>query len=553
MAPRESMAPATSDSPAASDVDECREAVQVSEEELLKAISFFASEGMRPFGRLLLKRIAEQRTSSGQSCAKGLGPARLRAFCEASDQIRIELEAGGEWAAFDVKGGCNEFIDIYSEKDVYPEALWTAMQDYLEARRSSESFPGGRYMCAKSLAERGLAFLSGYSLGQVCHIVQLSLTKRKLLGYLNGAIVPYARSQTKLKDICAKDQKLCKAAKLPLATWDNVRQCLGNLLASSHGDGDGLPLSNVKRLFRSEFKLQLSETSLGHATVSDLLRDPRLRDLCKVQLMDKGYFVVPSVTERTPSRAEDNSVNVSAARPICLSDALSAPAQLDSTSAFDQSWEAMCRVLTMQPLCYGTPGASLPWDASCLNSRYVQWPAGGPDELYAQTSTEVSSTAPSGHQTPPELVQVESDGEASPEDGKAAEAVEAVASVAVPGRSQAFVQMLTENAWEPSTLPFSNPTTPHEMYAPTPSPTRAAKSFSTMLKTPDEEEAVTTGEIENRSWTDNQARGDTGPSGPLWPATPSPWTMQSSSLEQFLSGTVVERRTHLGEIAPLFA
>lgn len=57
-----------------------------------------------------------------------------------------------------------------------------------------------------------------------------------------------------------------------------------------------VPLSNVKRLFRARFHMELSETSLGHAKLSDLLHDPKLADICSVKLLDQGYFVVPQST-----------------------------------------------------------------------------------------------------------------------------------------------------------------------------------------------------------------------------------------------------------------
>ena len=36
---------------------------------------------------------------------------------------------------------------------------------------------------------------------------------------------------------------------------------------------EGVPLSNVKRMLRTDFCVDLSETALGHATVTDLFKD----------------------------------------------------------------------------------------------------------------------------------------------------------------------------------------------------------------------------------------------------------------------------------------
>jgi hypothetical protein len=57
-----------------------------------------------------------------------------------------------------------------------------------------------------------------------------------------------------------------------------------------------VPLSNIKRLFRSQYQLDLSETALGHTRLSDLLQDSRFADICSVQLQDRGYAVFPAFT-----------------------------------------------------------------------------------------------------------------------------------------------------------------------------------------------------------------------------------------------------------------
>jgi hypothetical protein len=163
--------------------------------------------------------------------------------------------------------------------------------------------PGGRYACAQELIRRGLPFFGSYCFGQVCHIVQLAISQRKLLGYLDGAVVPYARSQSMLKEHCAAQNQNCPGKSVcpwPTATWDMVRACMREILSSSGcedtvaaGPPGTMPLSNVKRLFRSRFHMELSETALGYSKLSELLTDTRLQDICTVQLHRQGYVVVP--------------------------------------------------------------------------------------------------------------------------------------------------------------------------------------------------------------------------------------------------------------------
>ncbi|CAE7223439.1 rsmB [Symbiodinium natans] len=77
------------------------------------------------------------------------------------------------------------------------------------------------------------------------------------------------------------------------------------LTASNSGPGTAtIPLSNVKRLFRSRFHIELSETALGHSKLSELLQDPRLQDICSVRLQGHGYVVSPvAISAVVPSKS----------------------------------------------------------------------------------------------------------------------------------------------------------------------------------------------------------------------------------------------------------
>merc|ERR1719277_1894801 len=101
--------------------------------------------------------------------------------------------------------------------------------------------------------QRALPFLAGLSLGQVCHIVQLAISQKKLLGYLNGTVVPYARSQSMVKDKHAECQRPCSGAtrtKGPVVSWEALREYLQRVLSDVSLGDQPIPLSNMKRLFR---------------------------------------------------------------------------------------------------------------------------------------------------------------------------------------------------------------------------------------------------------------------------------------------------------------
>jgi len=175
---------------------------------------------------------------------------------------------------------------------------------------------------------RNLAFLEGRSLGQVCHIIQLAISQKKMLGYLNGSVVPYSHSQSMIKEQCAQLNAACKASlaaagvsdttgapkdesELSLATWETARKHLKEILeenASKSGSLGTVPLSNVKRLFRSKFQTELSETKLGHSKISELLQDQRFGDICTLELQPHGYIVVQvEVQESSKSLAAEEA------------------------------------------------------------------------------------------------------------------------------------------------------------------------------------------------------------------------------------------------------
>merc|ERR1711959_887168 len=112
------------------------------------------------------------------------------------------------------------------------------------------------------------------------------------------------QSHSKVKDSAAAEQSSCAHAAcvsdLTQATWEKARTYLRIILSDSMKSGtDSVPLSNIKRIFRSQFSTELSETSLGHSKLSELLQDSKLSDICTVRLLEQGYFVVPQFSLTT--------------------------------------------------------------------------------------------------------------------------------------------------------------------------------------------------------------------------------------------------------------
>jgi len=334
------------------------------EGEVLEAVTSLYDDELKPYGRILRKRLSERAIAAGSAASGEPDLAALRAACVASSWLNVESEDGGEWSALLVS--CeSKFVDVYNPVDSYPEAMWAAAAMYFQGLSGDEAvLPGGRYSCAQSLVERKLPFLLEYTLGQMCHIVQLAISQRKCLGYLNGGITPYSHSHSKIKDSAAAEQSSCAHAAcvsdLTLASWETARVYLRTILSESMKSGTvSVPLSNIKRIFRSQFSTELSETSLGHSKLSELLQDSKLSDICTVRLLEQGYFVVPqfsltdaTVADPTASRWSDLAYTPSlmdtTSHPFSFAQAervvfcLDEPPNVDEVSSEDESTVLSC-------------------------------------------------------------------------------------------------------------------------------------------------------------------------------------------------------------------
>merc|ERR1719191_2339002 len=191
------------------------------------------------------------------------------------------------------------FIDVHDSCDTYAPDLWEAFHQYMTSLENPKEYrlPSSRYACAHELRDRALPFFTGLTLGSLCHVVQLAVSKKNILGYSDGALVPYAMSHCLVKKQHAECMLACAPAHaegvLPCADWGAVRACLAEIMeAALHSDEGFERLANVKRIFRSKYQLELSETLLGHTKLSELLQDARLADLCTVELRNGVYAVV---------------------------------------------------------------------------------------------------------------------------------------------------------------------------------------------------------------------------------------------------------------------
>eukprot|EP00930_Biecheleria_cincta_P032399 TRINITY_DN22494_c0_g2_i1.p1 TRINITY_DN22494_c0_g2~~TRINITY_DN22494_c0_g2_i1.p1 ORF type:complete len:719 (-),score=121.76 TRINITY_DN22494_c0_g2_i1:167-2263(-) len=423
--------------------------IKPSAEEVLLAIDSLYVDELKPFGRILRKRVAEQHVERHDLATGGNLPdvdiKHLKAMCDGNSQLEVQPEEGGDWSAM-IKGRPAHFIDIYSSEDNYESATWDAARKYFESLPEDMALlPGGRYSCAQALMDRNLDFLAGLSLGKVCHLVQLAISTHKTLGYCNGAVVPYSRSQSKVKEDCAVFGQPCQssadalgavpagAPSLTLATWQVARSCLREVLESAAvPDSTGpasVPLSNVKRLFRSKYQIELSETSLGHSKLSELLQDARFSDICEVQLQGQGYIVVqvdrPEAKDTENTCIDGHPISLSGGllppwdRVHPLDQLLLTPVRASSPMDEPDGFESYCRQefcpeeplnledagllpgtcsgnpspLQPLPTPLGSPGAPTPNTVSRWPAYAQMWHSTGPSELYGSEASHGACSA----------------------------------------------------------------------------------------------------------------------------------------------------------------
>lgn len=290
--------------------------------DVIAAVGSLYDDELKPFGRVILKRLREI-AAAKEAAIQGyhaheidpeempkIDPKRLRRICEACPSLEVHPEEGREYSALFI-GRANEFVDVRSEEDLYPEVFWTQVGEYFEQLDAETlRLPGGRYACARVLRSRCLAFMKGFSLGEMCHVVQLAISRHKMLGYLEGHLVPFHASEERIKEQCAINRQpfgqrkgSALALGYRLASWEDARQGLKGLLAGAVGqDAVVVRLSNVKRLFRSRWKMELSETALGHSKLQDLLSDDRLCDICVVKGHGNGQILVRSAPKPAPQK-----------------------------------------------------------------------------------------------------------------------------------------------------------------------------------------------------------------------------------------------------------
>jgi len=201
--------------------------------------------------------------------------------------------AADGWAVV-LRGMPGRFVDISSPQDDYPEAMWQQAAGYFRSLPAGVTMLGGRLACAQQLAREGLPFFAGRSLGRLCHVVQLAISQRRLLCYNRGRLVP-------CDNLCSKARYAPAAMRLSTsaqgqrrtAAWPEVVGGIHSLLKTAPSARGVVPLSNVKRLFRSQLHLELDEAALGCEKLSAVFERLTAERQCELQQQPGGLVIAP--------------------------------------------------------------------------------------------------------------------------------------------------------------------------------------------------------------------------------------------------------------------
>lgn len=229
-------------------------------------------------------------------------PKKLRRVCTESKRLTVEVMNGKEIAVL-FRERPENFLDICNPADPFPSSVWAQAAEYFKYEEAMQAvLPGNRYSCAQALAAKKLPFLEKYPLGEVCHFVHLAITQRLLLRQTEAGIEPMSGNASAL----ASDQGEASNPRCPdqadrsekkpnmptekptqskYASLSEVRTGVAKILNSAVYERNGaVHISNLKRIFRRWFGIEVSEAALGFARLVDLLADPYFRDVCQVQI-----------------------------------------------------------------------------------------------------------------------------------------------------------------------------------------------------------------------------------------------------------------------------
>lgn len=204
-----------------------------------------------------------------RACPEALLKSFVEYYSQHTDLFHVQAAPTDETAIFFVAepSWFEGWVDIDSAEDPYDEEFWQEMEAYLEG---GQSFAGGRYGMARDLMQRNLDFLAPFCLGEVCHIVQLAITQRKIIVYhrkmLRSMNLANGKEAGTPASEGADEEQIKDFPQLCRAVFKTLRR-----------HSSGIRLARLKQMIQEESSCKLNEMTFRCTKLIELFRLEPLR------------------------------------------------------------------------------------------------------------------------------------------------------------------------------------------------------------------------------------------------------------------------------------
>ncbi|CAJ1437680.1 unnamed protein product [Effrenium voratum] len=177
------------------------------------------------------------------------------------------------------------WVDIDSPDDPYDEVMWKELAKFLDGEHT---FAGGRYGMARELMQRNLPFLANYSLGEVCHIVQLAIQHRRLIVYHRKMLKPIQTVLCQLSPDGNGNGAADNAEGEEIKEMDDLTLVLFRMLLHHPS---GIRLCRMKQMIKHEFQRKLSEMAFQCTKLIELFNQEPLNETFVLDTENDGKSI----------------------------------------------------------------------------------------------------------------------------------------------------------------------------------------------------------------------------------------------------------------------
>lgn len=218
--------------------------------ELVTTLESLYEDRIKPMANYVKGRLKER------SCPENMVKSFVELYLQHPDLFIVQNPNGGDEATtLFVKEPVwfKGWVDIDSFEDPYDEHVWQEFAKFLDGEHT---FAGGRYGMARELIHRKLPFFANYSLGEVCHIVQLAIQHRRLIVYHRKMLKPIQTVLCQMSPDAGPGSMDLPVEGEEIKDMDDLCAVLFRML---NHHPNGVRLCRMKQMIKHEFCRKLSE------------------------------------------------------------------------------------------------------------------------------------------------------------------------------------------------------------------------------------------------------------------------------------------------------